>query len=702
MTCPPASLPPARTGPRTGRALSVLLVLSGPPALAESPEVLPEAVVVAERLPEDPGSLASWNTEEITGFSPRTIDELLATDPSFSLYRRQPAIFSNPTAAGVSLRRTGATAASRTLVLRDGIPQNDPFGGWVSWGRYHPDLLGSARLVPSARATVWGNQSPAGIVQLTSRWPREERSWFRATLGDRDTRGLSAATQFVSSDSRFSAQVGAFTLQSDGFHALAADQRGAVDRPRDFEMEGLEARFRWQGPDGLTVEPAISYYDESRGNGTVLSGNSTEALDLSLRVTSEGPDRTWQGLIYYQRRTFAALFSSVGEGRNTETPALDQFEVPGEGIGGGLTARLPFGDRGEVMLGADLRHLTGETNERAGFVDGAFLRRRRAGGGQTFGGLFVRGSQGFPSETQLEASARLDFWELRDGERVERRPSSGALLRDLSYPDRDGLEPSFSLQVSHPLNDALTLTASAGTSFRLPTLNELYRPFRVRNDITEANAGLKPERFFSVEGGAAWEPHDDLSLGLAFFYHRIEEAIANVPITDADEASAVAGFVPPGGSVAQRRNVEEARSWGLEARAHWQARPNLLFSLTYLWGRSEFTESPGQPLLEGKRFPQAPNHRLVAGVEANPTEQLSLFLQADYGSGQFDDALEERRLPSWWSVRCGAGLDITENLSLSLRVENLFDEDVTTGLSSSGLRSIGLPRSGWLDLRYQF
>jgi outer membrane receptor protein involved in Fe transport len=321
---------------------------------------------------------------------------------------------------------------------------------------------------------------------------------------------------------------------------------------------------------------------------------------------------------------------------------------------------------------------------------------------QTFGGVFARSEYRFGSVSSLDASARLDFWSLREGERVERSPASGALLRSDRFANRDGLEPSVGLALRHPLAETLTLTAAAGSSFRLPTINELYRPFRVRNDITEANPGLEPERFLSLDAGARWTPEDDFSLELNLFHNWIGNAIANVPIGDPGEAMAIAGFVPPGGTVAQRRNVEEARAWGLEARARWQPSPLCAFTLTYLFSRSEFTDSPDQPLLEGKRFPQAPAHRLVAGLESNPLESLGLLAQVDFGSGQYDDALEVRHLPSWWSVRLGAELTLSEGFSVHARVENLFDQEITTGLGSSGLRSIGVPRSFWMDVRYQF
>ena len=121
------------------RWLRGIFLLSLAPALSVGQSVapLPEMLVLAGRLGADGqgAALASWGREELQDRAPRTLDELLASDPSFSLYRRQSSVFGNPTSAGVSLRNTGATAASRTLVLLDGIPQNDPFGGWVYWAR---------------------------------------------------------------------------------------------------------------------------------------------------------------------------------------------------------------------------------------------------------------------------------------------------------------------------------------------------------------------------------------------------------------------------------------------------------------------------------------------------------------------------------------------------------------------------------------
>ena len=68
------------------------------------------------------------------------LDDRLRDIPGFSLFKRSSSVVANPTTQGVSLRGIGSSGASRTLMLWDGVPANDPFGGWVYWsqiGRAH-------------------------------------------------------------------------------------------------------------------------------------------------------------------------------------------------------------------------------------------------------------------------------------------------------------------------------------------------------------------------------------------------------------------------------------------------------------------------------------------------------------------------------------------------------------------------------------
>lgn len=671
-------------------------------------ETLPEMTVLAERrggsLAEMPGwTLAEWGRDELSEEAPRTLDELLAKEPSFSLYRRQTSLFGNPTSAGVSLRNTGATAASRTLVLLDGIPQNDPFGGWVYWARHDPATLESVRIVPAARAAVWGNQSPAGVVQLTGHPAFEERHLLRIGGGSQGTISAASSHTLVGEDGKLAVSFSGFGMHSDGFHAVTPSQRGTIDRRLDIDLIGADLKATWQAAPGITVEPIFSWYEENRGNGTPLAGNSTEAIDLALRITSEEQGGiSWQALAYQQQRRFESMFSSVNPARTAENPSLDQFHVPGTGTGGAFTLMWEPEGPWSVTAGADFRQIDGATNEDAAFIGGRFTRRRHAGGEQGLAGVFVAAAYETDAKTRIDASLRGDAWRLEDGRRMETSLVTGLPLRTDLQPDRDGVEPSFALAISHPLTADLQAGLSAGTSFRLPTLNELHRPFRVRNDIVEANAALDPERFYSVEGTLDWHAADRLKFDAAVFHHWIRDAIANVPVTDPAQIAAVFGTLPAGGSGSQRQNVDEARVSGVEAGVEWEPRAEWTFGVNGIWSETEFTGSPRQPLLEGKPFPQAPDLRLVASADWRVLECLVFFAGYEYGSHQFDDALAARRIPSYTSATLGARWQATENLMLHARVDNLFDTEIATGLSTDGIRTIAGPRALWVGAEWEF
>jgi outer membrane receptor protein involved in Fe transport len=588
---------------------------------------------------------------------------------------------------GVSLRNTGATAASRTLVLLDGIPQNDPFGGWVNWARYDALTLDSVRIVSSAPALLWGNQAPAGVIQLNGASPFDERHSFKLAGGSHGGMGASTAHAMSNEDRTRAVSFAAFGFHTDGFYALDESQRGAVDRRLETEFFGEEIKFAWLLAPGVTLEPKFSHYYEDRNNGTELSENSTDAIDFSLRLTSEDAAVSWQAVAWHQRREFESVFTSVTDDRSSESLALDQFDVPG--LGTGAAWSMAWGDE-EVwsfQSGADFRWLSGETNEDVGI-----FRRREAGGEQWLAGVFVGSAWRMSERDRFNINARADQWMIDEGRRIETSLASGALLREERYEDRDGVESSVSLEWIHQMSRDVESRVALGSGFRLPTLNELYRPFRVRDDIVEANADLDPERFLNAEAGLDWRANDEWKFGAAVFHHWISDAVANVPVTPRS---------PSGGTISLRDNVDEARVAGLEGSAEWLPHESVTLAVRGLWSKTEFASSPDQPLLEGKPFPQSPDLRIIADAKWRALDDVTLFGGVEYGASQFDDALATRVIPDYTSVRVGVMRKIGD-ATLQVRIENLFDEEIVTGLSSNRLRTLAAPRSLWASLEWDF
>ena len=115
---------------------SEALATGGQPVALDQMQPGDEIVVTAPRLPEAPGEAVYAHVE----IDPRAIedavrlDRALAVAPAASLFRRNDSGAANPTVQGLSLRAIGPSGAGRALVTLDGVPQHDPFGGWVIWG----------------------------------------------------------------------------------------------------------------------------------------------------------------------------------------------------------------------------------------------------------------------------------------------------------------------------------------------------------------------------------------------------------------------------------------------------------------------------------------------------------------------------------------------------------------------------------------
>lgn len=133
------------------------------------------------------------------------------------------------------------------------------------------------------------------------------------------------------------------------------------------------------------------------------------------------------------------------------------------------------------------------------FVGNEFTRLRHAGGRQLFVGVFAEDTWNVSPAVRLVSGWRADRWQLSDGFRMERDRADGNRARGARFRDRAGFELNGRIGVSAQLNAPLTFPSAAYSGFRVPTLNELYRPFRVGNDVTEANPRLRPERLLGAE-----------------------------------------------------------------------------------------------------------------------------------------------------------------------------------------------------------
>src|SRR5690349_1090148 len=123
---------------------------------------------------ETPANISVLDRDVLHGTAGTELDDRLRMVPGFSLFRRTSSLVAHPTTQGVSLRGLGSSGASRSLVLWDGVPINDPFGGWIYWTRLSPEELDRVEIVRGASTSIFGDRAMAGSIALISR-PAEKR-----------------------------------------------------------------------------------------------------------------------------------------------------------------------------------------------------------------------------------------------------------------------------------------------------------------------------------------------------------------------------------------------------------------------------------------------------------------------------------------------------------------------------------------------
>ncbi|WP_324826800.1 TonB-dependent receptor [Qipengyuania zhejiangensis] len=654
--------------------------MSATPAWAQDAEDTPAVIVVTgEGLEETPAAPA-YATQEIrrerlVAAPSGRIEDALASVAGFQQFRRSDSRSANPSAQGATLRALGGNATSRAIVLLDGVPMSDPFFGYIPFSAIAPERLSSARVTRGGGSGPFGAGALAGTIELTS--------------ADAETLGAFGGQLLVNDRGETEASATAASRLGDGFGVIS----GRWDRGQGFwttpladrvpasaraAFDSYSVQVRGVAPltDSIELQArGLAYRDERtlRFDG---ADSSMEGQDASLRLVGRGE---WQFdvLGYVQARNFTnRVISST-----RFVPVLDQRNTPATGVGGKIELRPPVGDTHVLRIGLDYRKSEGELFETAiSAFSGAVTARRNAGGTNTDLGLFVEDDFTLGALT-LTAGARLDRYTIRDGFYTE-ADGTGSPVIDDRYTNRAGWDASFRGGALVRLGGGLSLRGAAYSGLRLPTLNELYRPFVVFPVTTQANAALENEQLEGFEAGIDFKPAETIALSLTAFDNRVKNAIANVTIA---------------ANLRERQNIDEIRARGIEANAAMTL-GKVAFDGSLAFTDAEARGTGFAAALDGNRPSQTPRWVGSATVSYRPAARWLLAATLRHVGAQFEDDLETDILPAATTFDAYAQFPVTGSLALVLRGENLTDERVFTR-NQGGSIDLGVPRTVWAGVK---
>lgn len=676
------------------RGAAPLLLLALP-----LPTAAQEIVIVGQGLNAPPGEAAlatvEIDRERLTDSASGRLEDVLRDVAGAAQFRRADSRSSHPTAQGISLRGLGGNASSRALLLLDGVPQADPFGGWVPFPATLPQRLARVRVTRGGGSGYHGAGALAGTVELFSADAR--------TLGPVALTGFFGSRESVDLVATGGARLGAGEVtgavqfaRGDGFVPIIEGQRGAADRAAPHEQASIALRGVAPLTAGIELQANLSAFSDQRDRGTDFTPVNSRGADASLRLIGNGR-WPWAATGWLQHRDFATGFASVNATRTAASPTLDQH-VPATGTGLRIEIEPPLGSGWTLRTGGDLRMVSGRTSELYSFVAGAPTRRRVAGGESSTAGLFADLSLERGALT-LTAGGRADRWTIRDGRLFEALLTGGAPLTDSRAPDRAGWEGSARLAAALRASDAIALRGAAYSGWRLPTLNELYRPFRAGTDATAANPQLAPERLRGVEVGVDLTPADGFTLRTTAFLNRLDNAIGNVTLGSGPGTFPGVGFVAAGGVYRVRQNLDAIESRGIEADLAWQAGPwRAGASWAYTDARVEASGSAAP--LNGRRPAQTAPHQLSAHIGYSG-DRLSVSGTARYVAAQFEDDLNVRALADALTFDAVIRVPVAKGFAVEARGENLTDARIETGVSGTGIVERASPRTLWIGFSYR-
>ncbi len=656
------------------------------PFATKEERVVVTATRIESRLGDVADSEVALDSADLIATPALTVDDKLRQIPGFSLFRRSGSRTANPTTLGVSLSGLGSSGASRALVLEDGVPLNDPFGGWIYWDRIPQQSLDGVELVRRGESSLYGGDALSGAIQFFTRQPLGPDLSLEVSYGSENTPDLSLWTGTRIGPWDFS--LAADLFHTDGYILVPASIRGPVDTRADSQDAVLDFTVGHRLGEKGRIFGRTSYFTEDRDNGSRIQTNDTQLGTGVVGVdTPLGTAGSISARAYGSTQSYSQNFSAIAASRMTES-LTDQQHVPSQQGGGSLFWSRAAGSRQTLGLGASADEVMGSSHENF-FSSGTHTAFQTSGGRQR--SVAAYGEDILRITARFTATASFRFDDVRNFDAATVRTPLAPPGPPVTTPFADRTDTAFSPRLSllYAANKSVSLTASGYRSFRNPTLNELYRSFRMGDVLTEANAGLVPERLTGAEAGANVRTFSEkLILRGNFFWSDVTDPIESVTLA-----------TTPTLITEQRENLGRTRSRGVELDAESRLNKHLEISGGYQYVAATVVSYPANAALVGLDVPEVPRNQFTVQARYWHPSSFVLSVEGRFVGRQYDDSLNQFLLPRYFALDLLVARSLGRGVEAFAAFENLFDQRYYVELTPTPM--LGPPIQARVGLRYR-
>ena len=653
----------ATTHLMTSGPLSISPQTPSPITLTLHPTAVTEQITVTATrssidLPATANTIYALTASELADYPAQQLDDKLRQQAGFELFRRSSSRVQNPTSQGISLRGLGSTAASRTLVLQDSVPLNDPFGGWIHWNEIPSDALEAVTLATGGGSDLYGSSALGGVIDVIPARPTTGLFDLSALGAGQDTSSISGRADLGSSHTR--QLLAADGYRTNGYIPTAPAFTGPVDRPANVHYQSARTETDRILSPGSRAFLIGNLFNEARNNGTAIQTNGTRLWRyIGGGDWTASPLATGRVRLFGSDEQYRQSFSSINTARTTESLSRLQH-VGSQELGASTDATFALSPV-SLVAGADVRDIRAtdaetpiSSNRSNGLADTS-SRQRLVGGF----------AEALASHRQWSGSLslRLDSVSNLDTRSLSAASATAPLVRT-TIPERSEFIASPRLGIVRQLSSFGTLHASVFRAFRTPTMNELYRTGQVGQEITQANSQLQSERATGWEIGTTYSsPGNSLAASATYFWTQINRPVSAVLIS-----------TTPTTILEKRQNLGQIVSQGTEL--HLDIRPThpISAALEYQYAHAVVTQFSAQPSLVGNWIPEVPRQSFTAQLRAQRARLGEITLAARASGRAYDDIANTFVLDRFFQLDLFARHSFGPHWTASLIFDNLTNQ----------------------------
>ena len=606
-------------------------------------------------LPATANTVYSLSEPQLRNYPAIPLDDKLRQQAGFELFRRSSSRVQNPTSQGISLRGLGSTAASRTLVLQQNVPLNDPFGGWIHWNEIPQEAIAGVALATGGGSDLYGSSALGGVINVALATPTPPLFNLSAIGGGQDTSAISGRTDFGTT--HLHQLVAADSYRTAGYIPIAPTLAGPIDVPSNvhYQAARTETDALVSGSNRLFLIGNV--LNEARNNGTMLQTNGTRLWRyIGGADWAATPTITGRARLFGSNEGYRQTFSSTNAARTVENLTRLQ-RVRAQELGASTDASASLHHMA-LVAGLDIRDLRAtdyETPIAAGRPNGianTSARQRFIGGFAE--GLGSSGPWSAALSLRLDSVANLDTIALSAA-------SATAPVLHTTTPNRTEFIASPRLGVVRQIGALGSIHASVFRAFRTPTMNELYRTGQVGQETTLANAQLTSERATGWELGTYLAPTRLATISATYFWTEINRPVSAVLVSST-----------PTSITNRRQNLGQIVSRGTELHLDIAPTHPLSATLGYQYAHAVVTQFSAQPALLGKWIPQVPRQSFTAQLRASRPRLGDLTFALRATGRAYDDSSNTFELDPFVSIGLSAHHDFGPRWTASLLLDNLL------------------------------